>query len=163
MEFAPTAVRLLRAPGDALIPRERIRAMRIVHDSSASHPFAQFFLGFVLLLLGGLGVLVLVLIGVREALPIAVEDGEIQVQPIPVTWWLAVTLGVWSLVGVFRAGYHLTIETDERVRRTFLGGARDVGDIRQLVRHASWSFGYEIDASVLGDVDAPADGAAGSC
>ncbi len=162
VEFSPTVVRLLRKPGEAIIPRERIRAIRIVQDTSARYPFARFFVGFVLLLLGGLGVLVLVLLGIREALPIGVEDGEVQLQPLPVTAWLAITLGLWSLVGVFRAGYHLTIETDERVRRMFLGNSRDLEDIRQLVRGATWSFGYEIDASVLGEVHAPPDRVGGS-
>jgi hypothetical protein len=156
-------VRLVGKPIDAIIPRERIRNIRIVHDTSARYPFAQFFLGFMLLLLGGIGVLVLIFTGIRGALPIRVEDGEIQFQLIPETLWLAITLGLWTLIGVFRASYHLTFETDERVRRMFLGNSRDLEDIRRLVRRATWSFGYEIDASVLGEVDAPPpDRAAGS-
>jgi hypothetical protein len=155
-------VRLVGKPIDAIIPRERIRNIRIVHDTSARYPFAQFFLGFIFLMLGGLGVLVLVLTSLRGALPIRVEDGEIQFQLIPVTFWLAITLGLWWLMGVFRESYHLTIETDDRVRRMFLGDSRDLEDIRQLVRRATWSFGYEVDASVLGEVHAPPDRAAGS-
>ncbi len=155
-------VRLVGTPIDAIIPRERIRNIRVVHDTSARYPFARFFLGFVLLLLGGLGVLVLILTGIRGALPIRVEDAGIQFQLLPVTFWLVIALGLWSLIGVFRAGYHLTIETDERVRRMFLGNSRDLEDIRQLVRGATWSFGYEIDASVLGEVHAPPDRVGGS-
>ncbi len=162
MEFSPTTVRLVGRAVDATIPRERIRNMRVVHDTSARYPFARFFLGFMLLLLGGVGVLVLILTGVRGASPIGIEHGEIQLQLVPVTFWLAVMLGLWSLMGVFRASYQLTIETDERVRRMFLGDSRDLEAIRQLVRRATWSFGYEIDASVLGEGHAAPGSAAGS-
>ncbi len=150
-------VRVVGKPIDAIIPRERIRNIRVVHDTSARYPFARFFLGFVLLLLGGLGVLVVILTGIRGALPLRVEDGELQLQLVPATCWLAITLGLWWLMGVFRASYHLTIETDERVRRTVLGNSRDLENIRQLVRRATWSFGYEIDASALGEMRAPPD------
>ncbi len=155
-------VRLVGKPVDATIPRKRIRNIRVVHETSARYPFAQFFVGFMLVLLDGMGVFVLILTGVRGALPIRVEHGEIQLQLIPVTFWLGVALGLWSLIGVFRASYHLTIETDERVRTSFLGNSRDVEEIRRLVRRATWSFGYEIDASVLGEVHAPPERAAGS-
>ncbi len=162
VEFSPTMVRVVGSLIHAIIPRDRIRKIRVVHETIARYPFAQFFLGFVLVLLGGVGVLVLVLTGVGEALPIRVVDGELEVKLVPVTSWLAITLGAWWLVGVLRAGYHLTIETDERVRTMFLGSSRDVKDIRRFVRQASWGFGYEIDASVLGEVDAPADRGGGA-
>ncbi len=155
-------VRLVGRPIDGIIPRERIRSIRIVHDTRARYPFAQFFLGYVLLMLGGIGVLVLILTSVGGASPIRVEDGEIQLQLVPETFWVAITLGLWWLIGVFRASYHLTIEADGRVRRTLLGGSRDLEDIRQLVRRASWSFGYEIDASVLGEAQAAPDRVAGA-
>ncbi len=155
-------VRLVGKATDAIIPRERIRNIRIVHDTSARYPFAQFFLGFILVLWGGIGVLVLILTPAGGASPIRLEDGELQLQLVPVALWLAVALGLWSLRSVFRPSYHLTIETDERVRRRSLGSSRDVDEIRQLVRRATWSFGYEIEASVLGEAHPAPDRAVGA-
>lgn len=162
MEFSSTTVRLVGRPIGAIIPREHIRNIRVVHDTSTSYPFARFFVGFMLLLLGGLGLLILFLASAGGASPIRLEGREIHFQLAPATVWLGVTLGVWSLLGVFRAGYHLTIQTDKRERRTFLGNSRDLEDIRRLVRGATWTFGYEIDASALGEVHEPADRAVGS-
>ncbi len=156
VEFSPTMVRLAGRLIDAIIPRERIRNIRIVHDTSARYPFLQFFVGFMLFLAGGIGVFVLIFIGPRGALPLRVEDGALHFELVPEAFWLAIALGLWSLLGVFRASYHLTIETDERVRRVLLGFSRDLEDIRQLARGAAWSLGYEIDASVLGERYDPA-------
>ena len=152
MEVSETMVRRIggRPSIAAAVPKERIRRIELVEDTAARYPFMQFFAGFVFATVGGIGVLVLLFTSLGDSWPIAVDDGgAVFLNLAPTILWLQVVLGVWLLTGVFRVSYCLAIETDEGVRRMALGGIADLPEIRQFIRRVGWTFGYEIDASVL--------------
>ncbi len=156
MEFSDTAVREIGRKRTAIaIPRETIRKISLVYDTRARNPFLQFFLGFVLVTLGAIGLTVSFMTSLRGGLPITVVSGVVMFQPVPAALWLMLALGGWSLTGVFRAGYLLQIETDSGARKIFFQKSTSLQDIRQFIRKVNWTFGYEIDTSVLEKMQAP--------
>ncbi len=131
------------------IPRERIRQIRLCYDTESRNPFCQYFLGFTLLSLGLIGLVVTFFAGMRGDSPTQAEPGIFILPIVPVALWLMVGTGFWLLMGIFRARYHLWIDTEEGIRRIFFGKKVDIAEIRQLMRRAHLNFGYEIDVSVL--------------
>ncbi len=123
------------------VPRERVRNIKLIYDTAARYPFTQFFVGFLLVTLGGIGAVVLFLTSLRESLPVEVESGNVSLNLIPTALWLMVALGVGLLAGVFRARYQLAIETDDGIRRIVLGRTADLPDIRRLVGSATRTGG----------------------
>lgn len=153
VEFSESMVRVAGTRTEARLPREQVRHIQLVYDTAAGYPFTQFFVGFLLVTLGGIGVVVLLLTGLRDSLPIDMESGVVSLNLVPTALWLTVALGIGLLAGVFRARYQLAIETDDGMRRVVLGTSADLPDIRRLVGSAIRSFGYEIDTSVLDETE----------
>ncbi len=131
------------------IGKGEIRQIRLGYDTEARHPFLQYFFGFTLFSLGLLGLVVTFFAntGVRDVA--ASEPGEFVLPMIPVILWIMAGIGFWLLLGIFRARYHLCIDTDNGVRRIFFDKTAEVTEIRQFIRMANQKFGYEIDSSVL--------------
>ncbi|MDA8164363.1 MAG: hypothetical protein M0017_04950 [Desulfobacteraceae bacterium] len=130
------------------LPREQIRQVTLCHDSSARHPFSQYFLGYVLLIFGMLGLLVDFLASAGGAL-IHIGHGEFVLPLIPITHWVMIGVGFWLLRGVFRARYHLLVETERGKRKVFFEKNANIEDIQRFARMAQLLHGYTIDLSVL--------------
>lgn len=135
--------------GGATIPRARIREIKLCYESKAKHPFSRYFLGYILLIFGIIGLLVDFLASVGEVSLIAVGSGDFVIPLIPVAHWCMIGIGFWLLVGIFRARYLLSIRTDEGVRRIFFEKKVTAEEIQQFLRRAQFSFGYTIDVSIL--------------
>jgi hypothetical protein len=131
------------------IQKEQIRQVRLCYDTKARNPFCQYFLGFTLFSLGLLGLVVAFLASAGRGGILKAEPGEFVVPLIPIIFWIMTGTGFWLLLGIFRARYHLCIDTDNGVRRIFFGKAAEVTEIRQFIRLANQKFGYEIDISIL--------------
>jgi hypothetical protein len=150
VEFSGTMVREVIGKKVALvIPREQIRQIKLIYDTAAKYPFFQFLTGFILLGLGVLGIIVSFLTSLRGSLPVDVESGSVRLQLIPISLWLMVGVGLWSLIGVFKASYYLAVETENGVKKLSFEKSTDLRDIRLFIRKVNWSFGYDIDTSIL--------------
>ena len=135
----------------ATVQREHIRHISVVYDTTAKYPFFQFFMGFVLIALGFIGLIVSWLASAVIG-PIDIDPDEFRIPIIPIVLWLMIVSGIWSLVIVFRASYHLLIETEDGVKKIFFEKATTLPDIQHFIRRAGWRFGYEIDTSSLDKV-----------
>ncbi|MGD0887021.1 MAG: hypothetical protein ABSA46_19435 [Thermodesulfovibrionales bacterium] len=131
------------------IPREQIRQIKLCYDTMAKNPFCQYFLGFTLLSLGLIGLLVTFFAGVHGNSPAHAEPGTFVFPLVPAALWLMIGAGIWLLMGIFRARYHLWIYTETGIRKIVFDKTVDIGEIRQFIRKAQVNFGYEIDMSVL--------------
>lgn len=138
----------------ATVRREHIRRISVIYDTTAKYPFFQFFLGFILIALGIIGLTVCWLASAVIG-PIDIDPDEVRIPIIPVALWLMIASGVWSLVVVFRASYHLLIETEDGVKKIFFEKATTLPDIQHFIRRAGWRFGYEIDTSSLDKLEQP--------
>ncbi|MGC2424594.1 MAG: hypothetical protein WA666_09600 [Nitrospirota bacterium] len=136
------------------VPREHIRRISVVYDTTAKYPFFQFFMGFVLIALGVIGLTVSWLASTVIG-PIDIDPDNMNIPIIPVVLWLMIVSGVWSLVVVFRASYHMLIETEDGVKKIFFEKATTLPDIQHFIRRAGWRFGYEIDTSSLDKLEQP--------
>ena len=139
------------------IRREDIRNIRLTYDTSAKYPFFRFFFGFILVCLGFIGLFVSWLANSVTGTPIDIDPDEIRIPIIPIFLWLMIVSGVWSLVGVFRASYHLLIETEDGFKKIFFEKTATLQDIKQFTRRAGWRFGYKIDTSSLEHVEVPSE------
>jgi hypothetical protein len=135
------------------IPRETIRQIKLGHDTDVKHPFCQYFLGFSLLSLGLIGLLVVFFVSSGKVSLTQNVSGDFVLPLIPISLWVITGAGFWLLAGIFRARYHLLIETEKETRQIFFEKATDVSEIRQFIRRARMDFGYCIDASVLDKED----------
>jgi hypothetical protein len=135
------------------IPREQIRQIRLGHDTAVKYPFCQYFLGFSLLSLGLIGLIVVFFASSGKVSLTQNVSGDFILPLVPVGLWVITGVGLWLLAGIFRARYHLSIETEKETRRIFFEKATDVNEIRQFLRKARMDFGYCIDASVLDKED----------
>lgn len=133
------------------VQREHIRHISVIYDTTAKYPFFQFFMGFVLIALGFIGLIVSWLASAVIG-PIDIDPDEFRIPIIPIVLWLMIVSGIWSLVVVFRASYHLLIETEDGVKKIFFEKATTLPDIQHFIRRAGWRFGYEIDTSSLDKV-----------
>jgi hypothetical protein len=133
----------------ATIGKEQIRKIRLCYDTEARNPFFQYFLGFTLLSLGLLGLVVTFFASAGGGDLAASEPGEFVIPLVPVILWTMAGIGLWLLLGIFRARYNLYIDTDNGARRIFFDKAAEVAQIRQFIRLANQKFGYEIDDTVL--------------
>ncbi len=131
------------------IPREQIRQIKLCYDTKAKNPFCQYFLGFTLLSLGVIGLLVTFFTGVSGSLVVQTEPGTFLIPLVPAALWLMTGAGLWLLIGIFSARYHLRIDSEEGIRKIFFDKKANVGEIRQFIRRAQLNFGYAIDVSVL--------------
>jgi hypothetical protein len=135
------------------IPREKIRQIKLGHDTDVKRPFCQYFLGFSLLSLGLIGLLVVFFVSSGKVSLTQNVSGDFVLPLIPIGLWVITGAGFWLLAGVFRARYHLSIETEKETRQIIFEKATDVSEIRQFIRKARMDFGYCIDASVLDKED----------
>jgi hypothetical protein len=138
----------------ASVPREHIRRISVIYDTTAKYPFFQFFLGFILIALGFIGLIVSWLASAVSG-PIDIDPDNINIPIIPIALWLMIVSGIWSLVVVFRASYHLLIETEDGVKKIFFEKATTLQDIQHFIRRAGWRFGYEIDTTSLDKLEHP--------
>jgi len=133
----------------AAIPREEIRQIKLEHESCARYPFAQYFLGFILLVLGLIGLLVSFLASIGKT-PLAPPDSGGLVLPLlPIFFWLMTGLGLWLVLGILRCRYLLKVITVKGIRKIFFEKSIGPKEIRQMLRKAELSFGYSIDLSIL--------------
>ncbi len=139
------------------VPREKIRQISLSHETLSRHPFFLFFSGFTLLSIGALGIIVSFFASFRGALPISINPDGFNIQLIPLALWVMTAAGLWCLAGVLKAGYYLQIETEEGQSKMFFGETADLQDIQKLIRRANWTFGYQIDTSVLESQQNPPD------
>ena len=157
IEISDTAVRKIDDGRVVItIGKERIRQIRICYDTEARNPFCQYFLGFVMLSLGLLGLVVTFFASTGVGGLAASEPGEFVVPLIPVILWVMAGIGFWLLLGIFQARYHLCIDTDRGALRVSFGKAAEVAEIRRFIRMANQKYGYEIDSSLLDKTDGPA-------
>ncbi len=133
------------------IPRERIKEIKLSFDSDSRHPFCQFFGGFTMVALGLIMEIACVIMGSDRATSVNLIVISLGIRSAMASFWGIIGLGLWSLIGVFRAKYHLLITTESGTRRLFFEKSSDKREIRQFIRRACQEFGYEIDASILED------------
>lgn len=129
------------------VRREDIRHIKLTYDTSAKYPFFQFFFGFILISLGFIGLIVAWLASSVVGEPIDIDPDQVRVPIIPIFLWLMIVSGVWNLAKVFRASYHLLIETEDGLTKVFFEKSAKLEDIQKFVRKVCWQFGYEIDTS----------------
>jgi hypothetical protein len=132
------------------IPREQIRQIKLSYDTNAKNPFCQYFLGFTLLSLGLIGFVVTFFASLGGISLTRARSEDFVVPLIPVTLWLMIGVGFWLLMGIFRARYHLWIDTEGGIRKIFFEKAVDIQEIQQFIKKAHLNFGYSIDVSILG-------------
>jgi hypothetical protein len=123
------------------VPREKILQITLRHDTDAKHPFCQYFLGFSLLSLGLIGLIVVFFVSSGKASLTQNVSGDFVLPLIPISLWVITGAGFWLLAGIFRARYHLSIETEKETRLIFFEKATDVSEIRQFIRKARIDFG----------------------
>jgi hypothetical protein len=133
----------------AAIPREQIRQIKLCYESGARYPFSQYFLGYVLLIFGAIGLLVDFLAATGGRIHVPVGSGEIVLPVLPIVHWLMIGVGFWLLGRVFRPRYHLSVETEKGTRKIFFEKRVKAEEIQQFIRQAELHFGYTIDISVL--------------
>ncbi|MGC2424972.1 MAG: hypothetical protein WA666_11550 [Nitrospirota bacterium] len=131
-----------------VIPREKIRNIRLVCDSSAKNPFFQFFIGLLMMSFGFLGLIAFWLASSILSTPIDVDPDVVRIPIIPIFLWIMTVWGIWNLTGVFKTHYHLLIETEDGFKQIFFEKSTKLGEIRQFLRRTCWRFGYEIDTSL---------------
>lgn len=131
------------------IPREHIKSIKVCFDTPCKNPFCQYFAGFILLFLGAVGMIVLLLASRGGAHEAGMETGNLRLPLLPVLMWVMAGSGLWLLIGVFRARYHLIIQTEDGTRKIFFEKAASRQGIRQFIRKGRLDFGYEIDDSTL--------------
>ncbi len=148
MISAESISRMRRGKPVATVPRERIINLKLCNDTGVRNPFCHFLLGFTMVMLGAIGdfiVLVSSLSGVR--LDADVDPEGLVIPLIPVGFWVMIGTGLLLLVGVFRAKYHLLIETGQGITRIFFEKPADQQEIRRFLAKAGAEFGYEFDIS----------------
>ncbi len=138
-----------RKRASVTVPRRQIRHIKLSYDTCVKNPFLQFFMGFTLATLGLIGIITFLIAALESGHLIQKESGEFVLPMIPIILWLATGTGLWLLIRVFRAQYHLVVETDSGQCKIFFDRSTDIHDIRQLIRRANIDFGYEIESSVL--------------
>ena len=131
------------------IPREQIRQIKLSYDTNAKNPFCQYFLGFTLLSLGLIGIVVTFFASLGGGSLNQTKSEDFVLHLVPITLWLMVGAGFWLLIGIFRARYHLWIDTESGIRKIFFEKAVDIEEIQQFIRRAHLNFGYSIDVSIL--------------
>jgi hypothetical protein len=149
-EISGTAISML--DGDRIVhivPREEIRHIVLVYDTEVRNPFCRYFLGFVLLLLGLIGLIAVLLASAGGHPLLQPETGSSELAPIILALWVLMGIGLWLLMGIFRARYQLLIDTANGTRKVPFAKSMDLQQIRQFIRRAHMFFGYEIDISVL--------------
>ncbi len=151
VEFSATMVREIDGQRIlATIPREHIRQISLSYDSKSAHPFLHFLLGFTMLSLGIIGVTVSFFANPGGGFPLSVgAEDEVRIHLIPLACWLMTGLGLWCLIEICKVSYCLTVETEKGIRKIRLRQSPDPQEMRRIIRKASWSFGYQIDTSVL--------------
>ncbi len=131
------------------IPREQIRWIKLCYDTKAKNPFCQYFLGFTLLSLGVIGLTVTFFAGLSGSLAAQAEPGTFVIPIVPSVLWLMSGAGLWLLIGIFKARYHLMIDSENGMHKIFFDKTVDIEEIRLFIRKAQLEFGYTIDVSVL--------------
>jgi len=147
-----TGTNISELAGDRLvvtIPRKQILRIKLCYDTDSKYPFCQYFLGFTLLSLGLIGLVVTFFASIRGGPLIQAESGNFVLPLVPITLWLMVGAGFWLLLGIFRAKYHLWIETETGLYKIFFDKKADIKEIQQFIRQAQLHFGYAIDVSIL--------------
>jgi len=147
-----TGINISELDGDRLvmtIPREQIRQIKLHYDTGAKYPFCQYFLGFTLFSLGLLGLVLTFFASTRGGPLIQDESGNFVLPLIPIILWIMIGTGFWLLIGIFRARYHLYIDTENGIYKIFFDKKKDIKEIQQFIRQAHLNFGYSIDVSIL--------------
>ena len=147
-----TGTNISELDGDRLvrtIQREQIRRIKLYYDTDAKYPFCQYFLGFTLLSLGLIGLVVTFFASTRGGTFIQDESGNFVIPLIPTILWIMIGAGFWLLIGIFRARYHLSIDTENGIYKIFFDKKKDIKEIQQFIRQAQLHFGYAIDVSIL--------------
>ncbi len=150
LEISGTSIS--RLEGDKIVltvPREQIRHIVLIYDSDVKNPFCRYLLGFVLLLLGLIGLTAVLLASAGGRPLIQPETGSSEIAPIIIALWAMMGIGIWLLMGIFRARYQLLIHTPNGPQRAPFSNSMKVPEIRQFIRRAHMFFGYEIDISLL--------------
>ncbi|MDA8162479.1 MAG: hypothetical protein M0022_06185 [Desulfobacteraceae bacterium] len=137
------------------IPREQVRTIKLDYDTRVGNPFFQFCSGFILIMMGGIGLTVALLASPGGALPVIIEPDRVTLQLIPIILWLMFGIGIWCLLKIFGASYYLLIETESGAKKIFFEKSMELQDIKQFIRKVHWSFGYEIDTSILEKIESP--------
>ncbi|MDA8103956.1 MAG: hypothetical protein M0Z71_01120 [Nitrospiraceae bacterium] len=157
LEISGTAIREL--DGDKTVftvPREQIRHISLFYDTGVKNPFCHYFLGFVLFLIGLIGLIAVLLASAGGHPLIQPETGVSELTPLLLGLWSVIGIGLWLLMSIFRARYQLLIDTASGVRKVPFPKSMDLQQIRQFIRRAHMFFGYEIDVSVLDKIGPPA-------
>jgi hypothetical protein len=150
LEISGTAISAL--DGDKVVytvAREKIRRIILVYESDVKNPFCRYFLGFVLFLLGVIGLIAVLLASAGGHPLLQPETGSSELAPIILALWILIGAGLWLLMGVFRARYQLMIDSNEGISKVPFAKSMDLQQVRQFIRRAQMFFGYEIDVSIL--------------
>lgn len=131
------------------IPRAHIINISLGYDTRSKSPFCHFFLGFSLLFLGLLGIMVTFLASMGKVSLARMETDKLALPLILIVLWIMAGTGFFFLLGVFRASYHLLVETEKETRRLFFDRSAKPEEIRQFIRRACLDFDYQIDSSIL--------------
>jgi len=131
------------------VPREDILRIIFGHDSRSRHPFLRFLAGFVLVASGiilGIGAFLLDLGGVYF---VKMQQFTFGIPIAPLVIVLFIWVGGWLVVGVLRGRYNLLIHTPSGTRKIYFADAADIREIRKFLERAQQELGYEIDVSLM--------------
>ncbi len=147
--ISPNSIsRLRRGKPVKTIPRERIIKLKLCRDTGVKRPFCHFLSGFTMVMLGVIGEFIILVSSLTGLRLDADTDPEGFVIPlIPVGFWVMLGTGLFLLVGVFRAKYHLLVETGHGITRIFFEKPAGRDEICQFLSKAGTEFGYEFDIS----------------
>lgn len=156
VEICPDTIRKIEKDNQVFtVRREEIRQITLCYGTDSDHPFCQYFLGFILLFLGLFGLIVTFLAAAGGGNVTPAAPGRLVIPVLPVILWIMTGIGFRLLLGIFRAQYHLSIDTDTGTHRFFFEKGAGVMEIRQFIRLANFRFDYEIDGSVLDQMPRP--------
>ena len=138
------------------VSREQIRHIKLSYDTSVKTPFLHFFMGFTLTTLGMIGMITVFTAAARPGWLMQREPGHMVLPLIPIMLWAVIGIGLLLLMRVFRAQYHLVVDTGNGECKVFFERSADVLDIGRFIRRAKIDFGYEIESSILERMQVPA-------
>lgn len=131
------------------VSREQIRHIKLVYDSDVNNPFCHYFMGFVLVFIGLIGLTAILIASAGGHPLLQPETGSSELTPLILALWILIGAGLWLLKAIFRAQYQLLIDTPKGPHKIAFAKSMDLQQIRQFIRQATMFFGYEVDISVL--------------
>jgi hypothetical protein len=133
----------------AIVPKEEIQEVTLVHDSQSRYPFLRFLTGFVLILFGLILFTNAFLKAEGGVVLLHIKSFTLGIPVIPILLSGLIGGGIWLIRGVFRGRFNFYIKSVNGDRKIFFEEATDVIEIRDFVGRAVSEFGYEIDATLF--------------